>query len=482
MSRQVRMWAKLRPVWFVAQRELRDQMRDWRVLFPLVVLTLGFPFLMNVVAGGTVDFIKKYGANLVIDSLVPFSILIIGFFPNTISLVVALESFVGEKERGTIEPLLSLPLADWQIYLGKFLIGALTPLISSYISITLYLLMVHQLDITVPSLDIILQLYVLTAAHTILMVSGAIVVSVQSTSVKAANLLASFIIIPVAFLLQGESVLLFWGNGEVLWLAVIGVIILASLLIRVGIAHFQREYLLGREIDVLNLRWAWTSFWLSFRQGAVSIAAWYRQAVFPALRRLAIPMVFMLLIAVVGGWMGFDQVYANAPRMFQGTSISDMKEFSQRLNEIPSFAQMGTKLSVPSILFNNIRATTLMFLGGLVSFGVLGIIFYLINVSLIGGVMSLFAYLGISPFLVFTAGLLPHGIFEIPALMLSGAAVLRMSVALVTPQLGRSLGEVVIEQLADWAKVFLGVVVPLLVVAAFIETYVTPVIILAVFK
>jgi ABC-type transport system involved in multi-copper enzyme maturation permease subunit len=86
--------------------------------------------------------------------------------------------------------LLSLPLADWQIYLGKFLIGALTPLVSSFISISLYLMMVHQLDVQVPPPEILLQLYVLTAAHTMLMVSGAIVVSVQSTSVKAANLLA----------------------------------------------------------------------------------------------------------------------------------------------------------------------------------------------------------------------------------------------------------------------------------------------------
>src|SRR5574338_1553274 len=282
------MQAKLRPVWLVARRELRDQLRDWRVLFPLLALTLGFPFLMNLVAHETVDFIRRYGADLVIDSLVPFSILIIGFFPNTISLVVALESFVGEKERGTIEPLLSLPLADWQVYLGKFLVGVLTPLISSIISITLYLGLVRGLDITIPPAEVILQLYILTAAHAFLMVSGAIVVSVQSTSVKAANLLASFIIIPVAFLLQGESVLLFWGNSRVLWLAIVGVFILASLLIRVGIAHFQREYLLGREIDVLNLRWAWHAFWTSFRGGARSLLTWYPDAVIPALRRLVI--------------------------------------------------------------------------------------------------------------------------------------------------------------------------------------------------
>ncbi len=476
------MQSSLYPVWLVARRELRDQFRDWRVLFPLAVLTLGFPFLMNAVAHETVSFVQRYGADLVIDSLVPFSILIIGFFPNTISLVVALESFVGEKERGTIEPLLSLPLADSQIYLGKFLVGMLTPLSASYIAITLYLLMVRRLDITLPQSSIIVQLFVLTAAHTVLMVSGAIIISVQSTSVKAANLLASFVILPVAFLLQGESVLLFWGNGKVLWLAVIGVVILAALLIRVGIAHFQREYLLGREIDVLNLRWMWKRFWAAFLEQSKSPLDWYRRAVIPAFWRLRQPLLIIFLIGILGAWLGYSQMAQNAPQWFASDSSNRLSQIANRIGDIPRLAQMGTNLTVPLLLFNNLRATSLMYVVGLVSFGVLGLVFYLINVGLIGAVVSLFAFVGMSPVLVFTAGLLPHGLFEIPALMLSAAAVLRMSGALVTPQAGRSLGEVVIDLIADWARIFVGLVVPLLCVAAVVETYLTPLIILAVLK
>src|SRR5690606_20362468 len=103
------MFNKLRPVWLVARREIRDQFRDWRVLMPMAILTLAFPFLMNEFARQAVDFLNQFDANLILDRLVPFSIMIIGFFPITVSLVVALESFVGEKERGTIEPLLSAP-------------------------------------------------------------------------------------------------------------------------------------------------------------------------------------------------------------------------------------------------------------------------------------------------------------------------------------------------------------------------------------
>jgi uncharacterized membrane protein SpoIIM required for sporulation len=471
------MLAKLLPVWILARRELKDQLRDWRVLFPLIVLTTAFPFMMMMVARGVIDFINQYGADLIIDSLVPFSILLIGFFPNTISLVVALETFVGEKERGTIEPLLSSPMLDWQIYLGKLVIGALTPLIASYLAMTLYLVMVARLDLTMPPPSIVIQLYILTAGHAILMVSGAIVISVQSTSVKAANLLASFIIIPVAFLVQGESVLLFWGNGQILWLALVGVIVLAILFIRMGIVHFQREYLLGREIDTLNLRWIWGTFWSFLKDGTKADDNWYRRAVLPAARRLVVPTLVMFLVMLIGGWMGYDQVAVNASDLFADTTIENIGDLRESLSGVPAANGLsGFEISAPFIFFNNIKATALMFLVGVASFGVLGILFYLLNVGIIGGVLSLFAYLGVPPLLLFSAGILPHGMFELPALLLSGAAVLRMAVALVTPQTGKSMGEIFISQIADWAKVFIGIIIPLLLMAALVETYVTPII------
>ena len=159
------MFNKLRLVWLVAGRELKDQFRDWRVLAPMLILILCFPFLMNEFAKQTVDFLNQYNANLILDRLVPFSIMIIGFFPITISLVVALESFVGEKERGTIEPMLSAPLDDWQLYFGKLLVGVATPLVASYLSIALYLVMVSRQDLNMPPSMVMVQLFLLTTAH-----------------------------------------------------------------------------------------------------------------------------------------------------------------------------------------------------------------------------------------------------------------------------------------------------------------------------
>ena len=385
------------PVWLVTKRELRDQLRDWRILFPLVVLTLVFPLLMNEVARSAVEFVSRYGGTLLVDRLVPFSVLIIGFFPITISLVVALESFVGEKERGTIEPLLSTPLEDWQMYVGKLLIGVLTPLTASLTAIGFYLIIVSRQRIEMPELSVLIQLLALTIAHAILMVSAAIVISVQSTSVKAANLLASFIVIPVAILMQGESALLFWGNSQVLWLAVVGVLILAGLLIRVGLSHFQREYLLGHEIDVLNVRWAWRTFWGYFKGKTSSVGEWYKLEVRSALRQLWLPVGILVLLAIVTFWVGFQWTVITVPKLVNMTSPDAVQGLSQRFEQSTTFAGMGQNFSAPFIFTHNLRAVGLILLAGLVSFSVLGTLVYLVNLSTVGILLGVFQLLGYSP-------------------------------------------------------------------------------------
>ena len=476
------MQGDLHMIWLISRRELRDQFRDWRILFPLLILTFTFPLLMNEVAGQAVSFFARYGSNLIADRLVPFSVLIIGFFPLTISLVVALESFVGEKERGTIEPLLSAPLENWQLYFGKLVIGVITPLVASVASIAFYLGMVSHQKLHMPGLYTLSLLFMLTTAHAFLMVSAAIVISVQSTSVRAANLLASFIVIPVAVMMQGESVLLFWGNDQVLWLAVVAVVIMAGLLVRLGLAHFQREYLLGREFDSLNLRWVWQTFRNCFLGEAESLSCWYRHEVSKVLRELAVPMLIMVVFAVTGYWASYHWAIANIPKLLSRASMNDITGLVKDARRTIGLAQVNQHLSAVFIFTNNIRATLLILLGGIISFSVLGMIAYLINVGLVGAVLGVFKLIGYSPVLLFAAGLLPHGIFEIPALMLASAIVLRMGAILVTPQIGKSMGQVIIEMLADWLKVFIGVVVPLLVVAALIEAYVTPSILVNVMK
>lgn len=133
------MLSEIRPALNIAVREVRDMFRDWRIIFPTLALTVFFPFLMNFTARQILGFVQKYGATIIGERLVPFLLMITGFFPISVSLVIALESFVGEKERGSIEPLLNTPLKDWQLYLGKLVSSVVPPLLSSYLGMVVYL-------------------------------------------------------------------------------------------------------------------------------------------------------------------------------------------------------------------------------------------------------------------------------------------------------------------------------------------------------
>jgi uncharacterized membrane protein SpoIIM required for sporulation len=305
-------------------------------------------------------------------------------------------------------------------------------------------------------------------------VSAAIVLSVQSTSVKAANLMASFIIIPVAMLMMGESSLLFWANNQVLWLAVAAVLIMAGLLVRLGLAHFQREYLLGREIDVLNIRWMARTFWGYFKGDAHSFFGWYRHSVGATLRKLRSPILLLVVLAATGIGVAYVWAVDNLQNYIATIKPEQMAEIQKQLISVGDLSEVSSVLTFPSLFLHNLQATLLIGFFGLFSFGVLGVILYLVNTSVIGALLGLFQLMGYHALPLIAAGILPHGIFEIPALILSCAAVLNIGLVLVTPQAGRTVGEVLIEALADWARVAVGLVIPLFAIAAFVESNITP--------
>ena len=74
----------------------------------------------------------------------------------------------------------------------------------------------------------------------------------------------------------------------------------------------------------------------------------------------------------------------------------------------------------------------------------------------------------------FLALVLPHGVMEIPAIILGGAAILRLGASLTGRAQGKTLGEAFIDALAQWAQVTAGLVIPLFLLAAILEVYLTP--------
>jgi uncharacterized membrane protein SpoIIM required for sporulation len=301
------------------------------------------------------------------------------------------------------------------------------------------------------------------------MVSGAVVVSTQATSVRAANLLASFIVIPIALLIQVESVVMFWGDYLILWLIVFGLVVLTFLLIRVGLAHFQREELLGHEIDVLNIRWGWGIFYRSFVGDARSIKDWYLRLLPEAIRRVTLPAALVFLIIILSVWVGTTQV-DRFPGVNRETGMVNADQLKTLMDTWPIFSFSP----VMSIWWQNVRALLISVVMGIFSFGVLGMMPAVITFGLLGFLMEVMSRNGLPSWQYLVGLILPHGIVEIPAVILACAAVLRMGAILATPTPGKTIGEVWLSCLADWAKIMIGAVIPMLLVAAAIEAWVTP--------
>lgn len=464
-------------IWLVARREFMDQFRDWRIVAPMALLVSVFPFIADDTTRQAINFMNRFGGELILDNLIPFVILVIGFFPLSFTLVVALEAFVGEKERGTIEPLLSSPLEDKHLYLGKLLVGITTPLVFSFLSIGLYLFLVSRRDVAFPSPYMLALILLLTFTHAVLMVSSAIVISVQATTIRSANLMASFVVVPVAFMLQGETVLIFWGNEDVLWYAIIAVTLLSGLLVRLGLAHFKREYLLGREIDTLNFKSMYRVFRDRFTGGAKSFLNWYRVEIPVTLGQLRQPLAIVVVLGLVTVFASYAWVVLNVPSYIE-MSPERMDEFKALVGDnLVGLDRLQKELPAPLLFFYNARTTIIFLLMGLISFGTLGLTLFVVNFALIGGVLGAANLVGFSPLLTFIVGVLPHGLFELTAVILATAAMLRVGALLVSTNTDKSIGETLLLSLADWFRVFIGLVIPLLAVAAVIEIYLTPVLI-----
>jgi uncharacterized membrane protein SpoIIM required for sporulation len=244
---------------------------------------------------------------------------------------------------------------------------------------------------------------------------------------------------------------------------------LTVLLARVGVAHFQREELLGRDIDVLNVRWAMKLFGSTFIGGAKNIKNWYGIIFKRDFRSLWLPILTMSALAVISVWIGTTQV-GRFTFTLEQTALNDLPG---RLQEMMNQWQIGDFGPVLAIFLQNSRTVIIAMLLGFLSLGVLGSIPMVLTLSVVGYLMELLRMNSMSPW-TYAIFVLPHGVIEVPALIIATASVLRAGALMATPNLQKTVGEVWIGSIAEWSRVIVGVVLPLLFLAAMIEAWVTP--------
>jgi len=126
-------------------------------------------------------------------------------------------------------------------------------------------------------------------------------------------------------------------------------------------------------------------------------------------------------------------------------------------------------------LNNSIKALLVVVFGLL--FGIFPLYFTYVNGALLGATISFALYR--ANLLVLIAGILPHGIFELPALIIAIAYGLWLGTTLV---LGFSKKGLIQPAFKQSMKTYFRLILPLLLIGAIIEAFITPVLLNAALK
>jgi uncharacterized membrane protein SpoIIM required for sporulation/ABC-type transport system involved in multi-copper enzyme maturation permease subunit len=478
----------------ITRREITDTVTDWRILAPMFILAFVFPLVLVSAANFAIRFIADDNT---VPLLVPFVMLLVGFIPASFSLITALETFVGERERNSLEALLAMPISDNELYLGKLTSALLPPLMSAFTAMAVFC---GALSLGYPVLfargltvEFIFVIVLLITTKAVVMVASAVIISSHTTSVRAANLLASFVLLPTASVVQLEAILIIGRTARamnVLWSIVLLLTVVAIALVRTGMGAFNREEILSREHEQLNLRQIGRTiqtFFREYRPAGVapdhysgtpfSLQRFYRSDLPALLREYRLPLAVALFGAVVGllsgGYIG---------------SKFHMRVLDNYLANIGHSPRSSLLLGL-AIFGNNLRVAALSNLFSLVTFGTLAFLVPSVAFAQIGFVASSLSERGgswlalgnDSPLQFLIGYVLPHGIIELPTAILSAAMGLRIGAALMSPPKGFTVGQNILWSFAQFAKVWAFVLLPLFLIGGLVEGLITPQIIRALY-
>lgn len=157
-----------------------------------------------------------------------------------------------------------------------------------------------------------------------------------------------------------------------------------------------------------------------------------------------------------------------AGRLFPDIPASVISAFNEDIAG-SGIVQEDGSFNVLALFTNNLRAMLLGVLYGFIPFLYLPALALGVNAAILGMLASLID----GQWLLLAAGILPHGIFELPALFLSLAAGLCLC-RNINVYIRKNEKGIMKPLLLNILRVVVLLVVPLLVLAAVAETYVTP--------
>lgn len=172
--------------------------------------------------------------------------------PLMFSSVVGADSFVGERERKTMEALLYTPTADVELFLGKVLAAFIPAVGLSWLTYFIYIIVVNAASygmfnrIWFPLPMWWPLMFWLTPAFALLGVSATVLISSRvKTFMEAYQLTGSLVVLVLALVVGQMTGVLFLGAftviliGTLLW-------IIDAILIYISVRNFKRSLLIAK--------------------------------------------------------------------------------------------------------------------------------------------------------------------------------------------------------------------------------------------
>lgn len=193
------------------------------------------------------DSLELTIAGMIINYIMPIFFLMI---PIMTASIMAASSFVGEKEKHTLETLLYCPLSVKQIFRSKviasFLLSMMVSLISFFSMIIILETEIFFLmgSLLMPSISWIIILLLVSPAIALIAVTLIVRGSAKAQSVEESQQGAIFLIIPVILLIIGQFTGLLLISSWILLILGVFCAILAWILLKKSMGRFTYEMLL----------------------------------------------------------------------------------------------------------------------------------------------------------------------------------------------------------------------------------------------
>lgn len=165
--------------------------------------------------------------------------------------------------------------------------------------------------------------------------------------------------------------------------------------------------------------------------------------------------------------------------MFFCISVAEKQQLTELYNSIGAMldgknvVNSDGTLSFFGILFNNIRAGLLISVMGIAPFLFLPVLFVGLNGAVVGMIMAITGVLyNESVIILFVKYILPHGIFEIPALILEGVIGAKICMLICKKISGKARDESFLKHIKGCVGMYVLYVLPMTLIAAFIEAVV----------